>query len=190
MLDAVNLVGVGENSAFLVHDNSVFFPAVPKFAADFHILVRLIVSCVGVSPFGAVIRLLVPIDGRHDVPGSAATCQVIERRPHARRIERMLVAGRKGRAKSDVLRYRRHPADQRDRVVLRRLCGIAECGGERARISVRDVVEVGEEHHVEETAFAGLRDMLVEFWPSPVVRREFGLWMPPHAEAVVARPVG
>ena len=83
----------------------------------------------------------------------------------------------------------RHERQQRDRVVLRRLGGVAQRGRHRARVRVGDVVQVGEEDHVELAALADAGDVLVELRPRPVVAGGRGAGMPPHGQAVIGRPV-
>lgn len=138
---------------------------------------------------GVVIGLLIPVERRHHIPRRAATGEVIDRRPETRRVERMLVAGREGGAEPDMFRHCRQPGNQRDRIVLRRLRGVAQRRLQRAPESVRDIVEVGKEDHVEEAPFADPSDVLVECRPGPVVLGECRPGMPPHGETVIAGSV-
>ena len=76
-----------------------------------------------------------------------------------------------------------------DRIVLGRLGGVADRGVHGPAIRVGDVVQVGEEHHVELAALAHARDVLVQLGPRPVVTRRRGARMPLHREVVVGRPM-
>ena len=73
--------------------------------------------------------------------------------------------------------------------MLRRLRRITQGRLQRSRESIGDVIEVGEEDHVEQAALTDLRDMLIEFRARPTLLIESALGMPPHAKAVIARPV-
>ena len=86
-----------------------------------------------------------------------------------------------------MLRHHGEPTEQDDRIVFRRLRGIAQRRLKRAFKRVGDVVEVREEYHVEQPALAGFCNMLVEFGSGPIVLGELGLRVTPHAEAVIAR---
>ena len=187
VLDATHPGRVGEDRILPIHDHGIGVPAVPEFPAHLHVLVRLVVAQFGGLAFGPVIGLLVPVDRGDDVPRGASAGQVVDGRPEARGVERMLVAGRKGGGDADAAGDRGDPGQQGDRVVFRRLGGIAQGRGERAGIGIGNVVEVGEEHHVEQAAFTDPGDVLVELRARPVVVGEFGLRMPPHSETVVAR---
>ena len=114
---------------------------------------------------------------------------MVERRPQARGVERVGVAYGEGGSDADPLRDGGEKGKERDRVVLRRLSRAAERGAEAAGIGVGDVVEIGEEHHVEAAALANPRDMLIELGPVPGVARLGRLRVPPHGEAVIGGPV-
>jgi hypothetical protein len=189
MLDAMHLGRVGEHAPGAVHDHGVLVPAVPQLAADLHEFVGAVVTIVGRPHLLAEIGRLVVVERGHDVPRCPSAGQVIERRPQAGGMERMLVAHRIGGAQADLLGDGGHERQQRDRIVLGRLGGVADRRRQRARIGVGDVVEVGEKDHVELAAFADLGDVLVERRPRPVVARLGGTRMPPHRHAVIGRPV-
>ena len=168
MLDPVHLRGVGEARALAVEQHGVLVPAVPELAADLHVFVGALVAALRRLALDAVIGGLVAVDGGHHVPPGPAGGHVVERGPEARGVEGVLVGDREGRRDPDALRHRAEPAEQRHRVVLGRLHGVAQRRLQRALVGIRDVVEVGEEHHVEQAALAGARDMLVEARPRPV----------------------
>ena len=150
---------------------------------------RAVVALVGRLHLLAVIGRLVVVERGHDVPRRAAARQVIERRPQPRGMERMLMAHRVGGAEPDMRGRGGHERQQRDGIVLGRLGGVADGRRQRAGKGVGDVVEVGEEHHVELAALADPGDVLVELGPGPVVAGRRGARMPPHRDAVVGRAV-
>ena len=189
MLDAMHLRRVGEYAPGAVHDHGILVPAVPQLAADLHEFIGAVVAIVGRPHLLAEIGRLVVVERGHDVPGGATAGQVIERRPQPSGMEGMLVAHRIGGAQTDLLGDRGHERQQRDRIVLGRLGGVANRRRQRAGIGVGDVVEVGEEDHVELAALADLGDVLVEGRPRPVVACLGGARMPPHRYAVIGRPV-
>ena len=189
VVDAMDLVGVGEDAGRAVHDHGILVPARPQLAAHFHELMRAVVALVGRLHLLAVIGRLVVVERGHDVPRRATARQVIERGPQPRGMERMLMAHRVGGAEADMRRGGGHERQQGDGIVLGRLRGVADGRRQRARKGVGDVVEVGEEHHVELAALANPGDVLVELGLRPVIAGRRGARMPPHRDAVVGRAV-
>ena len=189
MLDAPHLRGIGEHRPLAVHDHGILVPARPQLAAHLHVLVGAVVARVRIRPVGPEVGVQVAVERGDDVPGGASAGQVVDGRPQARRIEGMAVAGREGGAEADVLRHRAHVRQQRDRIVLRRLHGVAQRRLHRAAVGVGDVVEVGEEHHVEPAPLAQPGDVLIELRAVPAIGGVVGARVPPHGEAVIGRPV-
>ena len=189
MVDAMDLVRIGEDAGVAVHDDGVLVPARPQLAADVHELMRSIVALVGRLHLLAVIGRLVVVQRGDDVPRRAAARQVIERRPQPRGMERMLMAHRVGGAEPDMRGRGGHERQQREGIVLGRLGGVADRRRQRAGKGVGDVVEVGEEDHVELAALADPGDVLVELGLGPVVAGRRGARMPPHGDAVIGRTV-
>ena len=71
--------------------------------------------------------------------------------------------------------------------MLGRLGGVPDRRVHGPAVRVGDVVQVGEEDHVELAALADPRDVLIELRPRPVEPGRRGAGMPPHGEAVVGR---
>jgi hypothetical protein len=189
VLDPVHLGGIGEDAPLAVHHHRVRLPAVPELAADLDELVRALVALRGGPQVLAVVRRLVVVERGDHIPGSASPGQVVEGGPEARGVVRVRVADRERGAQPDARRRRAHPRQQRDRVVLGHLGGVPDGGVHRPAIGVGDVVEVGEEDHVELAALADPRDVLVELGARPVVPGRRRPRMPPHGEAVIRGPV-
>ncbi len=185
VLDPVHLGGVGEDAVLAVHHHGVGLPAIPECQADLHELLGPVVALVGGGQLLAVVRRLVVVERGDDVPRRAAACQVVERGPEARGIERVLVADGEGRGEADRRRDGAHPRQQRDGVVVRHLGGVAQRGPHRAGVGVGDEAQVREEHHVELAALAHPSDVLIELGPRPVVAGGGGAGMPPHRQAVI-----
>ena len=189
VLDAVNLRRIGEDGMLAVHDHGILVPARPELAAHLDVLVRAIVPGVGVRPLRAEVGIEVAVDRGDDVPAGSASRQMVDRRPEPRCVEGMAVAGGEGGAETDVLRHRPHVGQQRDRIVLGRLHGIAQRRLQRGPVRVGDVVEVGEEDHVEAAALAEPGDVLIELGAVPAIAGSIGQWMPPHGQTVIGGPV-
>ena len=77
------------------------------------------------------------------------------------------MAGAERGRHSDLLCYRCHKGQQRNGVMFWRLNCISQRRIELAGIGVGDVVQVGEEHHVEQAAFTCLSDLLVQLGTGP-----------------------
>ena len=114
---------------------------------------------------------------------------MIDRRPQAGRVEGMAVAGRERGAEADVFRHGSHIGEQRDRIVLRGLHRVAQRRLHRCPVGVGDVVEVGEEDHVETAALAQAGDVLIELGAVPGIAGMIRQRMPPHGEAMVGGPM-
>ena len=135
------------------------------------------------------VGILIVVDRRDDVPSCPTFGQVVERRPHACGIERVVLAHRESGGDSDMPSRRSHPGKERDRVVFRRLGRVAKRGIHRALVGVGDVVEVRKEDHVEHAPFTDLGDMLVKRRSTPVEAGRSGLGVPPHGQTVIGRSV-
>ena len=86
---------------------------------------------------------------------------MIERRPEARQIEGVVVADGQGRPQADMAGNGAHIGQQGDRVMFGRLHGVPQGRVERPFVGIGDVVEIGEEDHVELAALTGSGDVLV-----------------------------
>jgi len=64
----------------------------------------------------AEIQRLVRIARRHYIPSGAAAADVIERREFPRDVIRLVVSGRRGRNKSEMLRQHGERGQQRQRI--------------------------------------------------------------------------
>ena len=73
--------------------------------------------------------------------------------------------------------------------MLGRLHGVARRRLQRGAIGIADVVEVGEEEHVEPAPLAHAGDVLIELGPVPGEVRMVRPRVPPHGEAMKGRPM-
>ena len=161
------LAGSANTAASRSHHHRILIPRAPEPPADLHELVRAVVAGVGRLALLAVVGGLIAVDRRHHVPAGPAAGEVVEGRPEPGGVERMAVAHRERGRDPDPLRDRRHVGQQRDWVVLRRLGRVAKGRPDGPRVGVGDVVEIREEHGVEEPALASTGDMLVDLGAVP-----------------------
>ncbi len=161
VLDAMHLGGIGKNAARAIAQHGAILPAAfPELVDQFHIFVGDLVAVVmrGLLVLAGAARGAVEIAGHH-VPADPALGQVIERRhpPRERigRLERQIA----GDAEAEILRHRRHRRDQHQRLVGRRLRGIAQRGIGAAAVHVIDAEHVGEEQAVEPPALQCFRQI-------------------------------
>ena len=119
VVEAMNLVGIGEQAGRLVLDDGVVLPGVPMAEHDLHELVGAVVAQVVIDHLVAahVLRLAVVERGDH-VPGRAALRHQVERGEHARHVERLVVAGRIGGAEAEPLGRHAHDGEHGDGVEL------------------------------------------------------------------------
>ena len=119
VVEAMNLVGLGEKPRRLVLDDGVVLPGVPMAEHDLHEFVGAVVAQVVAEHLVAahILRFAV-IERGDDVPGRAPLRHQIERREHARDMERLVVARRIGRAETEPLGRHAHHGEHGDGVEL------------------------------------------------------------------------
>src|SRR6185436_4997700 len=151
VLNAMYFGRIGKNAARAVAQHGVVFPAsFPEFVDQLHIFIRDLVAVVmrGLLVLAGAAGSAVEIAGHH-VPADPAFGQMIERRhPSGKRVRR-LEGEIAGDAKTEILRYRRHRRDQHQRLVRRRLCGVAQRGVRAIAEHVVDAEHIGEKQPVE-----------------------------------------
>ncbi len=131
MLDASHFCVVSEHRPFAIHHDSIFIPAVPKFAAHFHVFKGALIALICIFTLNAIVGLLISIDRCHNIPAGPPTCQMIDRRPQSRGIKRVLITSRERGRNTNVLRGCRHKRQQWNRIMFRRLHSVTERGLKR-----------------------------------------------------------
>ena len=161
MLDAMHLRRIGKNPARAVAQHGVVLPAsFPELVDQLHIFVRDLVAVVmrGLLVLAGAARGAVEIAGHH-VPADPAFGQMIERRHPPRKRVGRLEGEIAGDAEAEMLRHRRHRRDQHQRLVGRRLRGIAQRRVRAAAVHVVDAEHIGEKQPVEPAALQRLRQI-------------------------------
>ena len=158
VLDAMYLRRIGKDAARAIAHRRVVLPAsFPELVDHLHIFVRDVVAVVmrGLPVLAGAARGAVEIAGHH-VPADPPFGEMVERRHSPRkrigRLERQIA----GDAEAEILRHRRHRRDQKQRLVRRRLRGMAQC---RVRATTEHVVDpehVGQEQAIEAAALERL----------------------------------
>ena len=127
--------------------------AFPELVDHLHIFVGDFVAVVmpGLLFLAGAARGAVEIAG-HNVPADPSLGEMVERRhPPRERIGR-LVGQVGGHAEAEMLGHRRHRRDQQQRIVARRLRGVAQRRVRAAAEHVVDAEHVGEKQPVEPAA--------------------------------------
>ncbi len=119
VVEAMHLVRFGKQPRRLVLDDGVVLPGVPMAEHDLHELVGAVVAQVMTEHLVAahVLRFAV-VERGDDIPGRAPLRHQIERREHARDMERLVVARRIGRAETEPLGRHAHHGEHGDGVEL------------------------------------------------------------------------
>jgi hypothetical protein len=150
VVQAMDLLRMGEQARRLILDDGVVLPSVPMAEHDLHELVGAVVALImrhhlvapHVPGFAVVQR------GDH-VPGRAPLAHQIERGEHARHVKRLVVAGRIGRAQAEPLGRHAHHSEHRDSIELHAADAVAHRVGVVVPVHVRHRQPVIEEAEVE-----------------------------------------
>ena len=161
VLDPMHFRRIGENAARAVAENGVVLPAsFPELVDQLHIFVRDLVAVVmrGLLVLAGAAGGAVEIAGHH-VPADPAFGQVIERRHSAGKRVGRLEGEVAGDAEAEILRHRRHRRNQHQRLIGRRLRGIAQRCVRAAAEHVIDAEHIGEKQPVKPPALQRLRQI-------------------------------
>ena len=186
VVNTVDLGGIGKDASSVVHNQGVVIPTLPQLIAYLQKFVGALVALVVLLRFVRVLDGLVTIGKGDDVPTHPPTRQVVERGEEAGDIVGVLLADGKRGGQPNPGRRCSHPGEQRHRIMHRSLSSIPQGHVWCALVGIEDVVKIGEEDHVELTAFAHLGNVLIQFGPSPVIAA-IGARMTPHGNTMVGR---
>jgi len=150
IVEAVNLVRLGEQARGLVLNDGVVIPSVPVPEHDLHEFVGAVVAQIVADRRGAahILRFAV-IERGDDVPGGAAVRHQIERGEEAGNVVRLVIARRIGRAESKPLGRRAHHRQNRDGIELHAADAMLDGVGVIAPIHVRHRQAIVEETEVK-----------------------------------------
>ena len=154
VLHPMHFRGIGENPARAVAQDRIVLPAsFPELVNHFHIFIGHVVAVVmpGLLFLARAARGAVEIAG-HDVPSDPPLGEVIERRHAPRKSVGRLVGQVRRDAEAQILRDRGHCRNQQQRIVGRRLGGVAQRGVRTAAEHVIDAEHIGEKQAVEPAA--------------------------------------
>jgi hypothetical protein len=188
VMDDFDLGRIGIDAAYLVGDDGVGFPRIPKLIADLHILIEPLVAPGAIGHGVAVSVPLALRIGRDDVPGDAAVRQMVEaREPAAHRI-RMLEGRRQCDADTEVFGRRRNDRNNGRGFVRRALHRPLHDGIGAVLVRVIRSELIGDEHPVEQSALHRSRHVLPIFGPREVPP-DFVLRVTPHSGCVTVHAV-
>ena len=157
----MNLRRIGEDAARAVAQHGVVLPApLPELVDHLHIFVGDLVAVVmrGLLVLAGAARGAVEIAG-DDVPADPAFGEMVERRHSPRKRIGRLEGEIAGDAEAEILRDRRHRRDQQQRLVRRRLRGVAQRGVRAVAEHVVDAEHVGKKQPVEPAALQRLGEV-------------------------------
>ena len=150
MVQPPHLVGMREQSGLLVDDDRVVVPGIPVAEHHFHELVGAIVARVVLQVFVmAHVQRFAVVHRRHDVPGGATAGHQVERREHARDVERFEIGGGAGGAETQALGRHAHHCEHGDRVHLHAADAVLDRVAMVVAVAVRHRQTVVEEAEVE-----------------------------------------
>ena len=163
VIEAMHFLRLGKQARRLVLDDGVVLPGVPMAEHDLHELVGAVVAQVVTDHLVAahVLRFAV-IERGDDVPGRAAVRHQIERGEHARHMERLVVAGRIGRAETEPLGRHAHHGEHGDGVELHAADAVRDGVAVIAPVHVRHRQPVVEEAQVKLAFLQHAADMPVK----------------------------
>ena len=152
--DTMHLRGIGENASRAIAQRRVVLPAsLPELVDHFHIFVGDIVAVVmrGLLVLAGAAGRAVEIAGHH-VPADPPFGQMVERRhPPRERIGR-LVRQVGGHPKTEIFGDSGHRRNQQQRIICRRLRGVAQRRIRTAAEHVVDAEHIGEKQAIEPPA--------------------------------------
>ena len=152
--DAMDLGRIGEDAARPIAQHRIILPACfPQLVDHLHIFVGDIVAVVmrGLLVLAGTAGRAVEITGHH-VPADSAFGQMVERRHPPRKRVGRLIGQVAGDAKAEVFGDGSHRRDQQQRLIRRRLGGVAQRRIRAAAEHVVDPEHVGEKQSVEPAA--------------------------------------
>ena len=154
VIQCVQLVSREMQAAFLVVEEGVVFPGVPKPCHHIHEFLgaRVAVGVLGVLVQVEVARLGVG-PRRHHIPAGAAAAEVIERGELACDVEGLVVGGGDGGHQADALGHRGQCREQRQRLEA----GCARGAGQGGVVKRADCDAIGEKDRIELRGLGALR---------------------------------
>ncbi|MNN32665.1 hypothetical protein D3C81_1463910 [compost metagenome] len=161
MIDAVYLFRVGINTAHLVFQDGIVFPATfQQFVKDFHEIITTLIAIVVIDLLLQSHRTCgaVQVTG-HNIPADAAIAQMIERGQAAGEQVRLFVSQVAGHAKAQMPGGLRHQRHHVQRIIDRQLHRFTRG---RFYTVTQDVIhanDIRQEHTIEQTAFQQLRQL-------------------------------
>ena len=185
MADAAHARRVGKDPLLAIDDDGVIRPApLPERVDYVHVLFRhgvaVVVRLLSAMPHPLGGGVEIPCD---DIPADPTLGQVVERRHAAGEGERRFIGERDGHSEAEVLRGVRHGRDKEERIVDRRLRGVAK---RRVGTPAEDIVDsehVRQEQPVKEPALERPGKLDPGGKP-PIVARAVAR-MPPQARRLV-----
>src|SRR5262249_14701137 len=184
VIETMNLLRDGEEAGRLVLNDGAVFPAVPMPEYDLHEFVGAVVAQVVLDHLLAAHVLgFAVVERGDDVPGRASGGHQIEGREQARDMERLVIAGRIGRAEPEPLGRHAHDREHGDGIHLHAADAVAH------RMVVVVPVYVGHGQPVIEEAEIEL-SVLEHPAYVPVIVRRPGVgarqWMAPRTRMIRA----
>ena len=183
VIERVHLLRIEEQARLLVADEGVVVPRIPQRLHDLdEFLAAPVAHVLRLVRLVAEVERLGRIAGGDHVPAGAAAAHQIERGEFARHRVGLLEAGRGGADQADVLGVARERREHRERLDPGDIVQPVQAllvGGEHR-------MGVGAEHHVEQPALGGLRDLDHAGEILAGVGVAFG--MPPRRDVVAAGP--